>query len=140
MCGTDSIRYIYTTCAFSAAAVEEIIASRGVVAAALAAQAAPKHIDGVGLVAGQLAPADAYARGTLALAHVARVAAVEDATATDGVLPASGLGGGRRRRGLSNGVVGGVIAHYHMKFRGKLGRSFVSISGRQASGCKTLAS
>ena len=99
--------------AFGAAAVEEIITPRGVVAAALAAQAAPKHIDGVCLVAGQLAPADAYARGTLALAHVARVAAVEDATATDGVLQASGLGGGRRRRGLSNGDVGGVITNYH---------------------------
>ena len=39
---------------------------------------------------------------------MARVAAVEDATATDGVIPAAGLGGDRRRRGLSNGYVGGV--------------------------------
>ena len=100
-----------TACAFSAAAVEEIITPRGVVAAALAAQAAPKPVDGDCLVAGQLDRAHAYARWALALANLARVAAVEDTTATDGVLPAQGLGGGRRRRrGLSNGVVGGVIA------------------------------
>ena len=47
-------------------------------------------------------------------AHVARVGAVDAAAATDGVLPAPGLGGDRRRRrGLSNGVVGGVISNYH---------------------------
>ena len=54
----------------------------------IAAQAAPKPVDGDCLVAGQLDRAHAYARGTVAGAHVARVAAVEDATATDGVLPA----------------------------------------------------
>ena len=31
-----------------------------------------------------------------------------------GVLPARGLGGDRRRRGLSNGDVGGVIENYHI--------------------------
>ena len=46
------------------------------------------------------------------LGELARVAAVEDATATDGVLPARGLGGDRRRRGLTNGVFGGVISNY----------------------------
>ena len=61
----------------------------------IAAQAAPKPVDGDCLVAGQLDRAHAYARGTVARAHVARVAAVEDATATDGVLPARGLGGDR---------------------------------------------
>ena len=78
--------------AFGAAAVQEITTPRGVVAAALAAQAAPKHIDGVCLIAGKLDysldRAHAYARGTVARANLARVAAVEDATATDGVLPA----------------------------------------------------
>ena len=100
--------------AFGAAAVETVATPRGVVAAALAARAAPKPVDGDCLVAGQLDRAHAYARGTLARAHVARFAAVEDATATDGVLPARGLGGDRRRRGLSNGGVGGIIANYHM--------------------------
>ena len=56
----------------------------------------------------------AYARGTVARAHVARVAAVEDATATDGVLPAQGLGGDRRRRSIANGVFGGVITNHHI--------------------------
>ena len=98
--------------AFGAAAVETVATPRCVVAAALAARAAPKHVDGDCLVAGQLDRAHAYSRGTVARAHVARVAAVEDATATDGVLPARGLGGDRRRRGLSNGDLGGVIANY----------------------------
>ena len=95
--------------AFGAAAVETVATPRCVVAAALAARAAPKHVDGDCLVAGQLDRAHAYSRGTVARAHVARVAAVEDATATDGVLPAAGLGGDRRRRGLSDGYVGGII-------------------------------
>ena len=98
--------------AFGAGAVETVATPRGVVAAALTARAAPKHVDDTfqGLVAGQLDRAHAYARGALALANLARIGAVDAAAATDGVLPAPGLGGGRRRRrGLSNGVVGGVI-------------------------------